>query len=132
MKKVLNSTKTFAIILMVCLTVAVSAQSFVIKGDNPSELKYIGTVNNHPRLLLTINNVESDEFVVTITDQSNAPIFTENLYGKLVTRTYQLDTDEFDASVLNFHVYSKKNNSTVVYKVNNNQRFVQDVVINKK
>ena len=132
MKKVLNSTKTFAIILMACLTVAVSAQSFVIKGDNPSELKYIGTVNNHPRLLLTINNVESDEFVVTITDQSNAPIFTENLYGKLVTRTYQLDTDEFDASVLNFHVYSKKNNSTVVYKVNNNQRFVQDVVINKK
>ncbi len=132
MKKVLNSSRIFAIVLMSTLALATSAQSFSSRIENPAELKYVGTVNNHPRLQLSLNNSEADDFVVTITDQTGATIFSENISGKFLSRTYQLDTDEIETSTVNFHVFSKKNNSSVVYKVNNNQRFVQDVVINKK
>lgn len=130
MKKVLSNSKFLVVILFTMLTVAVTAQP--LKSESPAELKYVGTVNNHPRLQLNLNNVESDEFIVTITDQTGATIYQDNISGKNVVRTYQLDTDDLDASVVNFHVYSRKSNSSVVYKVNNNQRFVQDVVINKK
>ena len=132
MKKLLNSLKIFAIVLLATFTLATTAQSFTSKLENPAELKYVGTVNNHPRLQLNFNNNEADEFFVTITDQFGATLFAETVSGKQLVRTYQLDTDELDASIVNFHVYSKKNNNTAVYKVNNNPRFVQDVVINRK
>lgn len=132
MKKLLSSSTIIAIILMTTLTIATSAQSFTLKSENPAKLNYIGSINSHPRLLLSLNNNEADEFNVTITDQAGSTIYNESFSGKMVSRTYQLNSDEFDASEVNFHVYSKRNNNTVVYKVINNQRFVQDVVINKK
>ena len=130
--KTVNSLKLFATVLLVSITLATTAQPFTFKSENPTELKYIGNVNNHPRLQLSLNNGENDEFVITITDLSGNALYTENVAGKQLVRTYQLNTDELDASVVNFNVYSKKTGSSVFYKVNNNPRYVQDVVINRK
>lgn len=98
-------------------------------AENPAELKYIGSKDNQPQFQLNLNNTEADEFLIMIRSKSGEVIFKERIAGSLVSRKYQLNTEDFDTSGYTFEVVSKKSKSRIVYSVNETSRLVQDISI---
>ena len=130
MKTFISRSKIIAIAFMLTFSVG-SAQSFADnKTDNPVELKYLGNVDNQPVFLLSLNNNDADEFIVTLKDQSGNVLYSEEVKGKQISRKYRLNTDEV-ASEIRFEVSRKKDKSKIVYTVSRTTRVVEDVDINK-
>lgn len=130
MKTVINTLSRTAIVLVAIFTMSFTTNTGTPgKADNPSELKYLGSVNSQPRFLLSLNNTETDEFVITIRNKESEVIYKERIKGANVSRTYQLNTEEFDSTGVTFEVVSKKTKSRIAYTVNETSRLVQDVSI---
>ena len=130
MKTVINTLSRTAIVLLAIFTMSFTTNTGTPgKADNPTELKYLGSVNSQPRFQLSLNNTESDEFLITIRNRNSEVIYKERLKGANVSRTYQLNTEEFDATGVTFEVVSKKTKSRIAYTVNETSRLVQDVSI---
>ena len=130
MKTVINTLSRTAIVLLAVFTMSFTTNTGTPgKADNPTELKYLGSVNSQPRFQLSLNNTESDEFVITIRNRNSEVIYKEKIKGANVSRTYQLNTEEFDATGVTFEVVSKKTKSRIAYTVNETSRLVQDVSI---
>ena len=131
MKTFISRSKIIAIAFMLTFSVA-SAESFAgTTSDTPAELKYLGKVNNQRVFELNLHNNEEDRFVITLLDQSGNILYTGEVKGTNVSRTFRLNTDEIGTPDLKFEVRSKKNNSKTVYKVSTTSHVVEDVAINK-
>ena len=130
MKTVISTLSRTAIVLL-----AVFAMSFSTnpgthgKSEIPAELKYLGSRDDQPQFQLVLSNTESDEFVITIRNKSNEVIHKEKIKGANLSRKYQLNLDDADASGITFEVVSKTTRSRVAYTVNATSRLVQDVSI---
>ena len=130
MKTVISTFSKIAIVMVAFFTM-----SFTVptgnpgRSENPTELKYLGSVNNQPRFQLSLNNTESDEFVVTIRNRNSEVIYKEKIKGANVTRKYQLNTDDYTSEGITFEVVSKKTKSRIAYTINETSRLVQDFSI---
>jgi hypothetical protein len=131
MKTVMNTLSKTIIVLTAVFTMSFS-QANATPGnpeDPAAELKYIGSKDNQPQFQLNLNNTEPDEFVVTIRNKVGEVIYKEKLKGSLVSRKYQLNTDEYNTTGFTFEVQSKNTKSRVTYAVNETSRLIQDVSI---
>jgi len=127
MKTVINTLSRMSILMFAILTMSFAGNPE--NSKNPAELTYLGTNDNHPRFQLNLNNTESDEFTVTIKNKSSEVLYKERIKGSNVSRKYQLNIEDTNASGITFEVVSKNNKSRVIYAVNETSRLVQDVSI---
>ena len=134
MKKAMNNYKMAAVALATVITLGISNTSFAAgnKSDVPSELKFIGKNQSLPVFQLNLNNSEAGEYVITIKEASGNVLYSEKVSGEKISKRYKLDTE--DAEIFTgttFEVTNKATNETTVYKVSNNTKVVEDVVIAK-
>lgn len=130
MKTLMNTLSKAVIVLVAIFTMSFSQNTGNPgKVENPAELKYIGSKDNHPLFQLNLNNSEADEFVITIRNKTGEIIYKEKISGSLVSRKYQLTTEDFSAAGYTFEVFSKKAKSRMAYSVNETSRLVQDIYI---
>ena len=130
MKTVIKALSRTAIVLLAVFTMSFTTNTGTPgKLENPAELKYIGSKDSQPQFQLNLNNSESDEFVITIRNRNSEVIYKEKIKGANISRKYQLNTEEVDATGVTFEVLSKKTKSRIAYTVNETSRLVQDVFI---
>lgn len=130
MKTVMNTFTRMSVVLIAVLTMSFAPTTGTPeKFENPAELKYIGGSNNHPQFLLNLNNKETDEFTIIIRNTAKEILYKERVSGANISRKYQLNTEETNASGVTFEVVSKNNKNRVVYAVKETTRLVQDVSI---
>ncbi|HKH59902.1 MAG TPA: hypothetical protein VKA49_03670 [Flavitalea sp.] len=130
MKTVISTLSRTAIVLLAVFTMSFSTNPETHgKSEIPAELKYLGSRDNQPQFQLVLTNTESDEFVVTIRNKGNEVIYKEKIKGANLSRKYQLNLDDADATGVTFEVVSKTTKSRVAYTVNATSRLVQDVSI---
>ena len=134
MKQVLKNKGIIAITLFAIFSAATVPAAMANDSSRvvPVELKFLGEVKN--QLVFQIDfdgNAEENEFIVTIADESGHTLYRENVKGEKVSKRFLLNADEIGDARLRFQITSKKSNQAVVYQVNHEARFVQDVVINK-
>jgi hypothetical protein len=130
MKTLINILSKTVIVLVAIFTMSFSQTTGTPgKAENPAELKYIGSKDNQPQFQLNLNNTEADEFVVTIRNKTGEIVYKEKVSGSLVSRKYQLNTEDSTASGFTFEVLSKKSKTKIAYSVNETSRMVQDISI---
>jgi hypothetical protein len=134
MKQVLKNKSIIAITLFAIFSAATVPAAMANNSSRvvPVELKFLGEVKNQLVFQMDFDgNAEENEFIVTITDESGFTLYRENVKGEKVTKRFLLNADEIGDAKLQFQITSKKSNQAVVYQVNHEARFVQDVVVNK-
>ena len=130
MKTVISTLSRTAIVALAVFTMSFSTNPGTHgKSEIPAELKYLGSRDDQPQFQLVLSNTESDEFVITIRNKTNEVIHKERIKGINLSRKYQLNLDDADASGITFEVVSKTTRSRVAYTVNATSRLVQDVSI---
>lgn len=95
------------------------------------ELKYLGQLKNQPLFELTFNNAQDNEFIVVIRDEFNTVLYKEIVKSGVTSKKYLLNTEELGDVGLQFEITGRTTDKTIVYGVNKNSRFVEDLVVNK-
>ena len=133
--KVMNKNK--AIIIAVLATVSTSfinpVSAMDKKSDPPGvEIRYLGFVNKNPVFEITTNNVQADNFFITIMDETGAVLFSEKLSGKNLSRRYRIDTDEeITDGGLRFEVRSVNSKKTGVYIAGVSENITREMAVTK-
>src|SRR5436189_4816140 len=97
MKEVMSKNKAFIIALMAIISTSFSNPLSAMdkKGDLPGvEIKYLGFLNKNPVFEIVFNNVQADNYFVTIRDEAGTTLYSEKISGKNISRRYRLDTEE--------------------------------------
>src|SRR5665647_1080225 len=82
MKQAMKTTRMITMGLITLCTMGLSQATFAgVKTDNPVELNFIGKVKNHPVFQLNLNNNETEEYIITIKDESNYVLYSEKVKG---------------------------------------------------
>lgn len=102
------------------------------KDSNAVGLHFVGKVENQPLFRLVLNNEPQGNYTVRVKDANGDEIFSEKLKGGSISRMYRLDTQNADLiSGTTFEVTNKATNNTVVYKINNVSKTVDNFTIAK-
>lgn len=127
------NTRILAIALVSVFAVALTTPVLANEGKNPNpvELKYIGQLKNQPLFELTFDNAADNEFIVVIRDEFKNVLYRDFIKGGTTSKKYLLNTDEIGDITVQFEITSRKTDKTIVYEVNRNSRFVEDLVVNK-
>jgi len=136
MKQAMKTTRMITMGLITLCTMGLSQATFAsVKTDNPVELNFIGKVKDHPVFQLNLNNNETEEYIITIKDESNFVLYSEKVSGVNLTRKYQLAIDDADLSApgfgVKFEVTSVKSHKTQVYKISTNTTVKENIVVAK-
>jgi len=133
MKKIFRNSRLITIALVTVFSAAVSLAAMADPGKElPVELKYVGGFNNHSIIQLNItgNELEND-FVIIIRDEYGNNIYRQNIKGEKISKKFLFDTNELGDDTLEFEVFCRKTNKSVLYKVNRQTRQTENMVINK-
>lgn len=133
MKTIFN-LRNIAIAMVTVLTFAVSpaANATDDKNNASVELKFIGNYKNNPVFELNFAQAGADnEYVVVIRDEYGNAIYRETFSSNILSKKFLLNTEEIGNDTLRFEITGKKSNKTVVYSVNQNTRFVDEVSVTK-
>ena len=134
MKKIIKNNRLIALAFFTVFTVAMSP-TVIAGGTNPAvpaELRFAGLVQNQPLFQLDVaGNPLQDEFTIIITDEDGSTLYKENIKGQNFTKKFLLNTEELGDNTVRFEVFCNKTKKSVLYEVNRNSRFVQDVAINE-
>ena len=135
MKKVMSKNKAIIFGLMAIISTSFSnpVSAMDKKSDPPGvEIKYLGFVNKNPVFEITTNNVQADNFFITIRDEAGTVLFTEKLSGKMLSRRYRIDTEEEIADGgLRFEVRSVKSKKTEVYIAGISENVTREMAVTK-
>ena len=103
------------------------------KSDPPGvEIRYLGFVNKNPVFEITTNNVQADNFFITIRDEAGTVLFSEKLSGKSLSRKYRIDTEEEIAEGgLRFEVRSVNSKKTEVYIAGISENITREMAVTK-
>jgi hypothetical protein len=132
MKTIFN-LRNIAIAMVTVLTLAVSPANATDDKNNSSvELKFIGNYKNNPVFELNFAQAGADnEYIVVIRDEYGNAIYRETFSSNILSKKFLLNTEEIGNDTLRFEITGKKTNKTVVYSVNQNTRFVDEVSVTK-
>ena len=98
----------------------------------PVELKYIGNLHDQPLVQLTFTgNAEENEFTIIIRDEDGNSLYRENIKGENFYKKFLLNNDEIGESTLRFEIISRRTNKSVVFEVNRESRYVNEMAISK-
>ncbi len=132
MKTMIN-TRLIAIALVASFTVAFASPAMA--GDEkkviPVELKFIGNVKNQPLFHMTFTGTEENTFTIVVRDEYGNVLYRENVKGGSFTKKFLLNTEEIGDAELKFEVTGKNFEKPVVFEINRQTRFIDDVVISK-
>lgn len=133
MKTIMNYTRILVIAAVAVFTLSFANPVLANDGKNPAqtELKYIGEIKSQPVFELTFNTEDENEFVVVIRDEYKNVLHKEYIKAGTVSKKYMITNELADLDLLSFEVTGRKSDKTVVFQINKNARFVQDVVVNK-
>ena len=121
------------VIVALALVVAFSTTSLANdgeKGDNRSELKFIGNVENQPVFELSLANKIEDEYTVVFRDEYGNVLYSEKFKGAGINKKFLLKSEELGDTALNVTVKSK-NGSTEVYSINRSHSYVEETQVSK-
>ena len=132
MKTMIN-TRLIAVALVAMFTVAVAAPAMANDDKKviPVELKFIGNIQNQPLFHMTFNSTEQSEYTIIVRDEYGNVLYKENVKGGTFTKKFLLNTEELGDAELKFEVSGKDYEKPVVFEINKQSRFVQDVLVSK-
>lgn len=135
MKKVMNKNKTIIVALMAILSTSFGNPVTAMdkKSDPPAvEIKYLGFISNNPVFKISTQNAVTDNFIITIRDESGMLLYSEKISGMNFTRIYRIDTEEEIADGgLRFEVRSVNTKKTQVYIVGVTENVTREMGIVK-
>lgn len=133
MKNLISKLRTPAIATFVALSLFVTTASATNETKNiPGvELQMVGRIANQPVFQIDFNNTESDEFLLTITDDNGVELYTERLTGKNLSKKFRLNTEELGSTPVNVQIRSRKSNKIETFRINRNTRLVEENLISK-
>jgi hypothetical protein len=131
--KTMTNTRLIALALVALFTVAFTAPALANdeKKVIPVELKFIGNIKNQPLFHMTFNSTEESEYTIVVRDEYGNVLYKETVKGGIFTKKFLLNTEELGDAELKFEVSGKNYEKPVVFEINKQSRFVQDVVVNK-
>jgi hypothetical protein len=133
MKTLLINTRIIAVALVAVFAVAFTSP--VLANDSTEsrqvELKYLGQFKNYPVFELNFNSEDNNDFIVIIRDDQQNIVYKDLIKSGTASKKYVVNTDEVGDIPLTFEITNKKTDKTVVYGINKNTRFVEDMVVNK-
>lgn len=92
-------------------------------------VEYVGKMENLPVFQLTFDNVDEDEFNITIKDTDQKVLHSETVKGRNVSRKYGFDVDAEDLGKMSIVITSKTTNQSQVYRINNSRYEVENVTV---
>ena len=127
------STRLLAIALVASFAIAFASPALANEDKKtvPVELKFIGNVKDQPLFHLVFNGKEETEYTIVIRDEYGNALYRENIKGTSFIKKFIVNVDELDESKLKFEVSSKSYQKPVVFEINTQYRYVEDVVVNK-
>ena len=134
MKEVMNKNKTAIIALMAMFSMAFTKPAMANgKTDPPAmEIRYLGIVESNPVFEINLNNSQSDNYLITIRDESGNVLYSEKLNGKNLSRQYRIDTEEeIPEGGLRFEVRSVKTKKTEVYIAGFTENISREMAVTK-
>jgi hypothetical protein len=134
MKTLAINTRIFAIAVIAFFAVAVSTPAIAnddTKKPVTAELKYLGEFKSHPVFELNFNTEENSDYIVVIRDSNQNVVYKDVVKNGVASKRYVLNTDEIGDEALQFEITNKKSAKSVVYEINRNIVYVNDVVVNK-
>jgi hypothetical protein len=136
MKQTIKSTRMIAMGILTLCTIGLSNSTFAgAKTNNPAELKYVGKIENQPVFQLKLNNDEAETYFINIKDENNNVLYSEKVKGANLSRNYRLDVDDADLHSpgfgVTFEVESAKTHKKEVYKVSNQTKVTENIVVAK-
>lgn len=133
MKKLSINSRILAIALATIFSVGFLSPAFAIDDEKktiPVALKFIGNIENQPVFELAFTNADENEYTVIVRDEYNTVLYRDNVKGN-VTKKFMLNIEDLGNTGVQFEITGKKSDKTVIYEVNKQSRFIEDVVINK-
>jgi len=135
MKKVMSKNKAIIIAVMAFFSTSFSTPLSAMdkKSDPPGvEIKYLGFQDKNPVFEILTNNLQADNFLITIRDKEGTILFSEKLSGKNLSRKYRIDTEEEIAKGgLRFEVRSVNSKKTEVYIAGVSENITREMAITK-
>lgn len=125
------------IIVIAFFTVFSIAKSTAVSANDsshvvPVELKYVGNINDQPLIQLTFTgNNEENEFTIVIRDEEGTSLYRETIKGENFYKRFLINDDEIGESTLRFEVISRRSNKSVVFEVNRESSYLDQVAITK-
>ena len=134
MKKIFSNNRLIAIAFFTVFSVAIGPAAMAHgkgPGQSPIELKYLGKAGDQPMFQLNINgNAEENQFTITVKDEYDNSLYSENIKAETFSKKFLLNTDEMGYAPVKFEVYSRKSRKTVVFEVVRNRHYQDEMVIN--
>src|SRR6188508_1089506 len=135
MKKVMNKNKTIIIALMAIISTSFSSPVSAMdkKKDPPGvEIKYLGFLDKNPVFEIIFNNVQVDNYFITIRDEASTTLYSEKISGKSISRRYRIDTEEIiPEGGLRFEIRVGSTNKTEVYVAGTTESITREMAVNK-
>jgi hypothetical protein len=130
MKTIIRNSRVIAIGLAAVFATAFTPAPPDQGKDLPVELKYIGGSLNRSLVQLDItgSSIQND-FMIIISDQFSNVIYKENVRGEKITKKFSFDNEEIGDDTLRFEVFCRKTNKSVIYTLNRQSRFTEDITI---
>ena len=135
MKKVMSKNKAIIIALMAVISTSFSTPLLAMekKTDPPGvEIKYLGFQGKNPVFEIIFNNLQADNYFISIRDEAGTTLYSEKLSGKNISRRYRIDTEEvIPANGLRFEIRVGNSNKTEVYVAGTTESISREMAVNK-
>ena len=135
MKKVMNKSKAIIIGMMAIISTSFSNPLSAMdkKTDPPVvEIKYLGFQDKNPVFEIVFNNVQADNYFITIKGEAGTTLYSEKISGKSISRKYRIDTEEeISEGGLRFEVRVGSTNKTEVYVAGTTESITREMAVNK-
>ena len=103
------------------------------KSDPPVvEIKYLGFKEKNPVFEIIINNIQADDYYITVRGESGTALYSEKVSGKNISRKYRIDTEEvIPEGGLRFEIRAGSSNKTEVYVAGTTESITREMAVNK-
>jgi hypothetical protein len=134
MNKIFSNNRIIVIAFFTVFSIATGPAAMANDSSRilPVELKYVGSINNQPLVQLTFaGNAEENEFTIIIRDEDGNSLYKETIKGENFYKKFLLNKDEIGEGTLRFEITGKRSDKTVVFEVNRESRYVNEMAVSK-
>ena len=131
----MNKNKAIIIAMMALISTSFSNPLSAMdkKTDPPGvEIKYLGFLDKNPVFEIIFNNVQVDNYFITIRDEAGTTLHSEKISGKSISRRYRINTEEvIPEGGLRFEIRVGSSNKTEVYVAGVTESVTREMAVNK-
>ena len=133
MKKIFRNSRLLAIAFFTVFTASAAPAALANHSkDLPVELKFIGSINNQTIFQLNISGDDMhNDFTIIIRDELNNTIYRENIKADTFSKKFLFNKDELGDDTLQFEVFCRQTNQSVLYKINRQYRTTDELVVSE-